>query len=85
MRKVSALMHLFRFYIENATSVTKSVSTVNYGLRSGAKTGERYVIFCDILLGRCGQYSLKGKVLCCLGKQVSPRCCILCIECIIVY
>ncbi|NXA89124.1 SMTL2 protein, partial [Melanocharis versteri] len=37
---VSALLHLFCFYIENATSVTKSVSTVNYGLRSGAKTGE---------------------------------------------
>ncbi|NXI08705.1 SMTL2 protein, partial [Irena cyanogastra] len=37
---VSALMHLFCFYIENATSVTKSVSTVNYGLCSGAKTGE---------------------------------------------
>ncbi|NXE87172.1 SMTL2 protein, partial [Menura novaehollandiae] len=31
---------LFCFYIENATSVTKSVSTVNYGIRSGTKTGE---------------------------------------------
>ncbi|NXB24499.1 SMTL2 protein, partial [Rhagologus leucostigma] len=37
---VSALMHLFCFYIENATSVSKSVSTVNYGLRGGTKTGE---------------------------------------------
>lgn len=45
MRKVSALMHLFWFYTENATSVTKSVSTVNYGLRNGAKTGERYAFF----------------------------------------
>ncbi|NXH83304.1 SMTL2 protein, partial [Edolisoma coerulescens] len=40
VRKVSALMHLFWFYIENATSATKSVSAVNYGLRSGTKTGE---------------------------------------------
>ncbi|NWS05843.1 SMTL2 protein, partial [Motacilla alba] len=40
MRKVSALMHLTCFSIENATSVTKPVSTVNYGLRSGAQTGE---------------------------------------------
>ncbi|NWV44257.1 SMTL2 protein, partial [Grantiella picta] len=31
---------LFCFYIENATSVTKSVSTVNYGLRSGTESGE---------------------------------------------
>ncbi|NXH04416.1 SMTL2 protein, partial [Loxia leucoptera] len=37
---VSALMHLFFFYVENATSVTKPLSTVNYGLRSGAKTGD---------------------------------------------
>ncbi|NWU22955.1 SMTL2 protein, partial [Dyaphorophyia castanea] len=37
---VSALMHLFCFYIENATSVSKSVSTVNYGLCGGRKTGE---------------------------------------------
>ncbi|NXY21060.1 SMTL2 protein, partial [Atrichornis clamosus] len=28
------------FYIENATSVTKTVSTVSYGMRSGTKTGE---------------------------------------------
>ncbi|NXX29207.1 SMTL2 protein, partial [Nicator chloris] len=48
MRKVSALMHLFCFYIENATSVTKSVSTVNYGLRSGAQTGESAIdSYCD--------------------------------------
>ncbi|XP_063259078.1 smoothelin-like protein 2 [Prinia subflava] len=34
---------------ENATSVTKSVSTVNYGLRSGAKTGESAVdSYCDV-------------------------------------
>lgn len=45
MRKVSVLMHLFCFSTANATSVTKSVSTVNYGLRSGAKTGERYAFF----------------------------------------
>lgn len=31
---------------ENATSVTKSVSTVNYGLRSGAKTGESAIDSC---------------------------------------
>ncbi|NWT11700.1 SMTL2 protein, partial [Vireo altiloquus] len=43
MRKVSALMHLFWFYIENATSATKSVATVNYGLRSGTKSGESAV------------------------------------------
>ncbi|NXQ29607.1 SMTL2 protein, partial [Alaudala cheleensis] len=49
MRKVSALMHLFCFYIENATSVTKSVSTVNYGLHSGAKTGESAIdSYCDV-------------------------------------
>ncbi|NXT72341.1 SMTL2 protein, partial [Chaetops frenatus] len=49
MRKVSALMHLFCFYIENATSVTKSVSTVNYGLRSGTKTGESAIdSYCDV-------------------------------------
>ncbi|NWZ85261.1 SMTL2 protein, partial [Poecile atricapillus] len=47
-RKVSALMRLFCFYIENATSVTKSVSAVNYGLCSGAKTGESAVdSYCD--------------------------------------
>ncbi|NWZ12322.1 SMTL2 protein, partial [Agelaius phoeniceus] len=46
MRKVSALTHLFCFYIENATSVTKPVSTVNYGLRSGAKTGESAIDSC---------------------------------------
>ncbi|NXX64950.1 SMTL2 protein, partial [Spizella passerina] len=46
MRKVSALMHFFCFYIENATSVTKPVSTVNYGLRSGAKTGESAIDSC---------------------------------------
>ncbi|NXM96025.1 SMTL2 protein, partial [Sylvia borin] len=46
---VSALMHLFWFYIENATSVTMSVSTVNYGLRSGAKTGESAIDgYCDV-------------------------------------
>ncbi|NWR50079.1 SMTL2 protein, partial [Regulus satrapa] len=46
---VSALIHLFYFYIENATSVTKSVSTVNYGLRSGAKTGESATeSYCDV-------------------------------------
>ncbi|KAI1231689.1 hypothetical protein IHE44_0007320 [Lamprotornis superbus] len=34
---------------ENATSVTKSVSTVNYGLRSGAKTGESDIdSYCDV-------------------------------------
>ncbi|NWR21625.1 SMTL2 protein, partial [Emberiza fucata] len=44
--KISALMHLFCFYIENATSVTKPVSTVNYGLRSGAKTGESAIDSC---------------------------------------
>ncbi|NXM08320.1 SMTL2 protein, partial [Tyrannus savana] len=31
---------LFCFYIENATSVTKSVSAVSYGIQSGTKTGE---------------------------------------------
>ncbi|NXF18383.1 SMTL2 protein, partial [Rhodinocichla rosea] len=46
MRKVSALMHLFCFYIENATSVTKPVSTVNYGLRGGAKSGESAIDSC---------------------------------------
>ncbi|NXE65958.1 SMTL2 protein, partial [Calcarius ornatus] len=46
MRKVSALMHIFCFYIENATSVTKPVSTLNYGLRSGAKTGESAIDSC---------------------------------------
>ncbi|NWH98190.1 SMTL2 protein, partial [Tichodroma muraria] len=46
---VSALIHLFCFYIENATSVTKSVSTVNHGLRSGAKTGESATdSYCDV-------------------------------------
>ncbi|NWX27639.1 SMTL2 protein, partial [Notiomystis cincta] len=49
MRKVSALMHLFWFYIENTTSVTKSVSTVNYGLRSGTKSGESAIdSYCDV-------------------------------------
>ncbi|NXO71860.1 SMTL2 protein, partial [Phainopepla nitens] len=49
MAKVSALIHLFCFYIENATSVTKSVSTVNYGLRSGGKTGESATdSYCDV-------------------------------------
>ncbi|NXA65441.1 SMTL2 protein, partial [Mohoua ochrocephala] len=49
MRKVSALMHLFWFYIENATSVTKSVSTVNHGLRSGTLTGESAIdSYCDV-------------------------------------
>ncbi|NXY35315.1 SMTL2 protein, partial [Pomatorhinus ruficollis] len=49
VRKVSALMHLFCFYVESATSVTKSVSTVNYGLRSGAKTGESAIdSYCDV-------------------------------------
>ncbi|NWY44449.1 SMTL2 protein, partial [Sylvia atricapilla] len=49
MSKVSVLMHLFWFYIENATSVTMSVSTVNYGLRSGAKTGESAIDgYCDV-------------------------------------
>ncbi|NXL21724.1 SMTL2 protein, partial [Setophaga kirtlandii] len=43
---VSALMHLFCFYIENTTSVTKPVSTVNYGLCSGAKTGESAIDSC---------------------------------------
>ncbi|NXB30950.1 SMTL2 protein, partial [Eulacestoma nigropectus] len=34
---------------ENATSVTKSVSTVNYGLRSGTKTGESAIDSnCDV-------------------------------------
>ncbi|NXP62162.1 SMTL2 protein, partial [Chloropsis cyanopogon] len=46
---VSALMHLFCFYLENATSVTKPVSTVNYGLRSGAKTGESAIdSYCEV-------------------------------------
>lgn len=45
VRKVSALIYIFCFYIENVTSVTKSVSTVNYGLHSGAKSGERYAFF----------------------------------------
>ncbi|NWH95987.1 SMTL2 protein, partial [Aegithalos caudatus] len=47
---VSALTHLFCFYIENATSVTKSVSTVNYGLHGGAKTGGESAIdsYCDV-------------------------------------
>ncbi|NXH36529.1 SMTL2 protein, partial [Myiagra hebetior] len=46
---VSALMHLFWFYIENATSVTKSVSTVNYGLHSGTKAGESAIdSYCDV-------------------------------------
>ncbi|NWT69875.1 SMTL2 protein, partial [Prunella himalayana] len=49
MRKVSALMHLFCFYIENATSITKPVSTVNYGLHSGAKTGESAIdSYCEV-------------------------------------
>ncbi|NXI05640.1 SMTL2 protein, partial [Pachycephala philippinensis] len=44
-----ALMHLFCFYIETATSVTKSVSTVNYGLRSGTKAGESAIdSYCDV-------------------------------------
>ncbi|NXR94903.1 SMTL2 protein, partial [Hypocryptadius cinnamomeus] len=34
---------------ENATSVTKPVSTVNYGLRSGAKTGESAIdSYCEV-------------------------------------
>ncbi|NXC62352.1 SMTL2 protein, partial [Aleadryas rufinucha] len=37
---VSAPTHLFSFYVENAASAAKSVSTVNYGPRSGTKTGE---------------------------------------------
>ncbi|NXY64567.1 SMTL2 protein, partial [Callaeas wilsoni] len=46
---VSALMHLFCFCIENATSVTKSVSTMNYGLHSGTKTGESATdSYCDV-------------------------------------
>ncbi|NXO39847.1 SMTL2 protein, partial [Locustella ochotensis] len=47
---VSVLMHLFCFYIENAASVTKSVSTVNYGLRNpGAKPGESASdSYCDV-------------------------------------
>ncbi|NXO89147.1 SMTL2 protein, partial [Certhia brachydactyla] len=46
---VSALIHLFWFYIENATSVTRSVSTVNHGLHSGAKTGESAInSYCDV-------------------------------------
>ncbi|NWW55630.1 SMTL2 protein, partial [Ifrita kowaldi] len=49
VRKVSALMRLFCFYIENATSVTKSVSTVNYGPRSGTKSGESAIdSYCDV-------------------------------------
>ncbi|NXU46690.1 SMTL2 protein, partial [Drymodes brunneopygia] len=40
------LRHLFCFYIENATSVIKSVSTVNYELRSGTKTGESAIDSC---------------------------------------
>ncbi|NWR37339.1 SMTL2 protein, partial [Tachuris rubrigastra] len=31
---------LFCFYVENSTSVTKSVSAVSYGIQSGTKTGE---------------------------------------------
>ncbi|NXI83739.1 SMTL2 protein, partial [Rhipidura dahli] len=47
---VSALMQHFCFYIENATSVTKSVSTVNYGLHSGTKTGESAIdSYCDTI------------------------------------
>ncbi|NWZ93879.1 SMTL2 protein, partial [Nesospiza acunhae] len=46
MRQVSALMRLFCFYIENATSITKPVSTVNYGQHSGAKTGESVIDSC---------------------------------------
>ncbi|NWW04650.1 SMTL2 protein, partial [Oreocharis arfaki] len=42
-RKVSALMHLFCFYTESATSITKSVSAVGYGPCSGTKTGESAV------------------------------------------
>ncbi|NWT55930.1 SMTL2 protein, partial [Erythrocercus mccallii] len=46
---VSVLMHLFCFYIESATSVTKSVTTVNYGLCSGAKTRESAMdSYCDV-------------------------------------
>ncbi|NXC90211.1 SMTL2 protein, partial [Cercotrichas coryphoeus] len=49
MRKVSVLIYLFCFYIENATSVTKSVSAVTYGLRSGAKTGESVIHnYCEV-------------------------------------
>ncbi|XP_056362317.1 smoothelin-like protein 2 isoform X1 [Oenanthe melanoleuca] len=34
---------------ENATSVTKSISAVNYGLRSGAKTGESAIdSYCEV-------------------------------------
>ncbi|NXX62673.1 SMTL2 protein, partial [Scopus umbretta] len=42
-KEISALMHLVFscFYTENTTSVTKSVSTVSYGMSSGTKTGER--------------------------------------------
>ncbi|NXD50233.1 SMTL2 protein, partial [Corvus moneduloides] len=48
-RKVSAVMCLLCFYIENATSATKSVSTVDYGLRSGTKTGESAIdSYCDV-------------------------------------
>ncbi|NXV08200.1 SMTL2 protein, partial [Cettia cetti] len=51
MRNVSVLMHLFCFHIENAP-VTKSVSTVNYGLCSGAKTGESAIdSYCDVTPG----------------------------------
>ncbi|NXB77537.1 SMTL2 protein, partial [Donacobius atricapilla] len=46
---VSVLMHLFCFYVENATSVTKSVSTVDYRLCSGAKSGESAIdSYCDV-------------------------------------
>ncbi|NXD23289.1 SMTL2 protein, partial [Spelaeornis formosus] len=46
---VSSLIHLFWFCIENTASVTKSISTVNYGLRSGAKTGESATdSYCDV-------------------------------------
>ncbi|NWX63296.1 SMTL2 protein, partial [Promerops cafer] len=52
VKKVSTLMHLFCFYVENATSVTKSVSTVNYGLCSGAKTGESAIdSYCEVTPG----------------------------------
>ncbi|NWH79172.1 SMTL2 protein, partial [Piaya cayana] len=41
IKEVYSLIHLvFPAFIENTTSVTKSVSTVSYGTNSGTKTGE---------------------------------------------
>ncbi|NWS11466.1 SMTL2 protein, partial [Pachyramphus minor] len=45
---------LFCFYIENATSVTKSVSAMSYGIQSGSKTGESAADgYCEVTPSSC--------------------------------